>query len=201
MKLKSKIQKAVLAVAAGLFVFGYNALAGVGEAVKMESLDGKKQVKISVMDPVKLKKVSVSNLESDYKYYSKRVKSDKQYTQVFDMSKLRKGVYEFAFDFGNEKVTKIVKLDGESVNLVEETKLKEPFVAQKEKYVHFSFLNQLETPVRLEIKSNGSSFFSKSLGSEFNMSRRLDLSSLTKGSYEMVVANGKQTYKYDLEVK
>jgi hypothetical protein len=133
--------------------------------------------------------ISITNRNGDILYY-KRIKTRlKEYRKVFDFSELGKGKYNVCLNYGMYSINRNLHVSSKRIEVKQADKLYEPYLCKKDKYINISFFNVAQKNVHLEIYKNGQSIADANLGNDMSIQKRLNLSKLEKGTYELVITD------------
>ena len=108
----------------------------------------------------------------------------------YDLTSLEDGVYWYTVKIDKEKVTKKLEIKNDIVEVVDIRKSAEPYFQHKDKYVDLSMLNFAKEDLKIYVYDEKNALVNEAeLGNDFSINKRVDLSELRPGSYELIVAN------------
>lgn len=124
-----------------------------------------------------------------------------EFKKRYDFSNLEDGTYFYTVKIDDEKVVKEMEVENGVVEIVEVRKSVEPYFVQKGEMLKFSFLNFQEENIKIYVYNETELLAESKLGSEFTISKALDLKDLDDGDYEVVLTNEKDvfTHKFTIE--
>ena len=134
-----------------------------------------------------------------YKMETKVPKSELK--KRYDFSNLEDGVYWYTVKIDNEKVTKQLSIKNGAIEVIDVRKFVEPYIQHNAEHVDLSLLNYEKENVKLYVYDKNRTVLAETeLGNDFSIHKRLDLSELRPGYYELVIANDYDVYQHSLRV-
>lgn len=140
--------------------------------------------------------ITLTNYQGEILYYKKTQKRYSEYKKVFDFSELGEGDYCICVNFGNRSVSRNVTVDKNEIKVGVAQQLYEPYFCLKDKKLNVSFFNGPQKPVYVNIYKDGEHIEAINLGKDLAIQKRLDLSQLKKGEYEIVLSDLFKDHKY-----
>lgn len=140
--------------------------------------------------------ITLSNCEGEIIYFKRTQKRHKEYNKVFDFSELGKGNYCVCVNFGNRSISRNFTVNKENILVGAPQRLYEPYFCLKDDKLNVSFFNCPQKAVYVNIYRNGKHIEAINLGKDLAIQKRLDLSRLKKGEYEIVLSDLFKDHKY-----
>lgn len=133
--------------------------------------------------------ITLTNHQGEILYFKRTRKRYNAYQKVFDFSKLEEGLYCICINFGNRSISRNITLEKEELAIGQAQRMFEPYFCLSDKKLNVSFFNCPQKPVYINIYQNGRHIQGINLGSKLAIQKRLDLSRLKKGEYEIVLSD------------
>jgi hypothetical protein len=133
--------------------------------------------------------ITLSDCQGDILYFKRTNQKEKEFNQVFDFSELKDGNYCMCVNYGNRSVKRDLMVQGEKITVGAPMRCYEPFFCLEEKMLNISFFNSPQKQVYVNVYQNGQHVDGFKLGKELSIQKRLDLSNLKSGDYEIVVTD------------
>lgn len=133
--------------------------------------------------------ITLTNHDGEILYYKKTKKRYSEYKTVFDFAQLGVGNYCVCVNFGNKSITRKVDVTKNEIQVGSPQRLYEPYFCLKDKKLNVSFYNCPQKPVYVNVYKEGEFVSSVKLGKGLTIQKRLDLSRLGKGEYEIVLTD------------
>ena len=143
--------------------------------------------------------ITVSQKNGKVVFYTQSEKRKCEFSKTFDFSELRDGLYKVCLNYGNQSVTREVLLDNSQVNIGPARRYFEPYYKVENDMLNVSFLNVSGKNVYLRVYKDGAFVSGANLGKEMCIQKRMDLSNLEKGKYNVVLAEALETHNYAFE--
>lgn len=140
--------------------------------------------------------ITLTNCEGEILYFKRTSKRQSEYNKVFDFSVLGTGNYCVCVNFGNRSISRNFAVNKEDIVVGAPQRLYEPYFCLKDKKLNVSFFNCPQKPVYINIYQNGEHIEGINLGKNLAIQKRLDLSRLEKGEYEIVLSDLFKDHKY-----
>lgn len=134
--------------------------------------------------------------------YSMKTKAPQnELKKRYDLTALEDGVYWYTVKIDKEKITKQLEIKNGVVEVVDIRKSVEPYIQLKDNYVDLSMLNYGEEDIKIYVYDDRSSLIDKAeLGNDFSIHKRVNLSELRPGSYDLVVANDYDVFHHNVMI-
>ena len=149
-----------------------------------------------------LYKIEVQNANGDIVFYKETNYPSKNYSNVYDFSRLSDGIYSFKVDINKETSISRLKVSHGKVKLVEQKKEVEPFFAMKNDRLEITYLNFDRDDIKLYVYEQGSNrpLHEEDLGSGFALNHALDFSKLEAGYYDAILVSNHAVHEYNIKV-
>lgn len=144
--------------------------------------------------------VTLTDCQGEVLYFKRTNQKEKEYNQVFDFSDLDDGSYCMCVNYGNRSVKRTLMVEGENIGVGAPMRCYEPYFCLEEKKLNISFFNSPQKPVYVNIYKDGQHVDGFKLGDDLAIQKRLDLSSLKSGEYEVVVTDFITDHKFLAEL-
>ena len=119
----------------------------------------------------------------------------------YDLTNLEDGAYWYTVKIEKEKITKQLAIKNGLVEVVDIRKSVEPYFLHKDNYVDLSMLNFGQEDIKIYVYDERSSLINKAeLGNDFEILKRVDLSELRPGSYDLVVVNDYDAFHHNVMI-
>ena len=135
-------------------------------------------------------------------YFSK-IKGDKAYAKVYNMSQLSDGEYQLVLEGSKVIQTIPLQLDDNnmSINNSERITVFKPHITHKDNFLDLMVFSPEKGRYELTIyDSNNSIVYNRSLESSLKIEKRFDISGLKPGNYNVMVTGVHGQYSYTLPV-
>lgn len=140
--------------------------------------------------------ITLTNYKGEILYFKRTQKRHSEYNKVFDFSEFGTGKYCICVNFGNRSVSRNVSVNKNDITVGTAQQLYEPYFCLKDKKLNVSFFNCPQKPVYVNIYQNGEHVEGINLGKDLAIQKRLNLSKLKKGEYEIVLSDLFKDHKY-----
>lgn len=140
--------------------------------------------------------ITLTNDEGEILYFKRTQKRHNEYKKVFDFSELGEGKFCICVNFGNRSISRNVTIAEGNISIGEPQRLYEPYFFLKDKKLNVSFFNCPQKPVYVNIYKNGKHIEGIHLGKGLTIQKRLNLSRLESGEYEIVLSDLFKDHKY-----
>jgi len=119
----------------------------------------------------------------------------------YDLTNLEDGVYWYTVKIDKEKITKQLEINNGIVEVVDIRKSVEPYFQHKDNYVDLSMLNFAKENIKIYVYDERNSLVDEAeLGNDLSINKRVDLSELRPGSYDLVIANDYDVYHQNVMI-
>lgn len=140
--------------------------------------------------------ITLTNCHGEILYFKRTQKRYDEYKKVFDFSDLGTGKYCVCVNFGNRSISRNFTVDKKDITVEAPQQHYEPYFCMNDKKLNVSFFNCPQKPVFINIYQNGEHVEGINLGKDLTIQKRLDLSRLDKGEYEIVLSDIFKDHKY-----
>lgn len=144
--------------------------------------------------------LTISQKNGKVVYYAQSKKKGCEYNKTFDFSDLRDGLYKVCLNYGNQSITREVLFDNGQVNIGPVRRYFEPYCKLDNGVLNVSFLNVAEKNVYLRLYRDNKFINGTNLGKDMCIQKRIDLSKLEKGEYNVVLAEELDTHVFALDL-
>jgi hypothetical protein len=133
--------------------------------------------------------ITLTNHDGEILYYKKTKKRYSEYKTVFDFAQLGVGNYCVCVNFGNKSITRKVDVSKDEIHVGPPQRLYEAYFYLKDKKLNVSLFNCPQKQVYVNVYKDGKHVTGLKLGKGLTIQKRLDLSRLEKGEYEIVLTD------------
>lgn len=140
--------------------------------------------------------ITLSNKKGDILYFKRTKERHSEYKKVFNFSQLGDGEYTVCMNFGNRSVSRAIKVKGDDITVGATQRLYEPCFKLEDGKLDISMYNGPQKRVYVNIYRNGKHVEGINLGHDLAIQKRLDLTQLKAGKYEVVVTDFYKDHKY-----
>ncbi len=131
-------------------------------------------------------------------YYKESKEELPGYKQVFNFSHLDDGAYEIKFKAGRTTLTRSMNVENGLIKAEPQKIEYDPVFALNENTLKVSYLNFEKENVRLKVFNDQDLIYKSELGDEFVLQHGYDLSKLSKGKYNIVLASTNDEYWFSV---
>lgn len=140
--------------------------------------------------------ITLTASNGDILYFKRTSERHKEYSEVIDFGDLGSGNYCICFNYGNQSINRSVSVSGKGIEVGPAQYCYEPCFRMEDNNLNISFLNLPQKQVYVNVYQDGMQIDGFKLGKDLSIQKRLDLSNLTKGEYEIVVTDCFKDHKY-----
>lgn len=133
--------------------------------------------------------ITLTNCHGDILYFKRTKQRYSEYQKIFDFSELGDGNYCVSVNYGNQSVNRDVNIVDDKIAVGPAQQLFEPSFKLDGDMLGISFLNSPQKPVFVNVYQDGKFVNGMKLGKDLCIQKRLDLSRLKKGEYEIVLTD------------
>lgn len=144
--------------------------------------------------------ITISERSGNVVYYVQSLKRDCEFSKIFDFSELKNGTYQVSLNYGNQSLTRELQVGNENLKIGPPRNYYEPYYKLENGKLDISFLNVACKNVYLRVYKDGEFVSGVKLGKEMNIQKRMDLTKLEKGKYNLVLTEELDTHCYCLEI-
>ena len=143
--------------------------------------------------------ITISKENGGVVYQSQSEMRNNEYSKVFDFSELKEGTYKICLNYGNQSVTRELKVNKNNFEVGPAQRYFEPYYKVENGKLDVSFLNVSGKNVYLRLYKDGEFVSGVNLGKEMCIQKRMDFTGLEKGKYNVVLAEDLATHTRSLE--
>lgn len=180
------------------FAFAANVFATDRPKVSITPLEDKKAVVSILQETPAVNEISIFSSDGSMVYYKKSKNKFANYSQVYDLSQLEDGDYEFKMKAGLTTVKSGLKINNGKISVVAQEKVLEPFFTFSGNMLILTYLNFEKDDVKVCIYNRGNLIHSTELGNEFTLQKAFDFSKLKSGNYDVQLASANEEYWYSV---
>jgi hypothetical protein len=125
---------------------------------------------------------------------------DPSYAKLFNLQLLKAGLYTLNIQTGQKEIEQPIQITDISleINPKQRKEFLSPMVTLDQKVVNVMMLNRRLTDVKVYLRDEaGHILYQEDLGSVIRIEKRLDVASLERGSYQLVISTPRKTYYED----
>ena len=149
-------------------------------------------------DTPAVNQVTITSDNGKIMYYNKSSRKMEDFKQIFDLSQLEDGTYEFKLKAGSSAVKRNIDIKDGIVSIQQEKKEIDPCFSFANNIVKVTYLNFENKNVLVQVYNSRKMIFSKDIGDEFRINRAINLSSLETGDYDIMLANNNKEYWFSV---
>ena len=140
--------------------------------------------------------ITVTASNGDIMYFKRTSERHKDYSEVLDFNQLGSGNYCICFNYGNQSINRPVSVSEKEIAVGPVQYCYEPCFKMQDSNLDISFINIPMKQVYVNIYQDGMQIDGFKLGKDLSIQKRLDLSNLKKGEYEVVITDCFKDHKY-----
>jgi len=140
--------------------------------------------------------ITLTNYYGDILYFKRTSERYAEYKKVFDLSKLGDGDFCMCVNFGNQSVSRRIKINNKRIEVGPPQQCYEPSFKLNDKTLDISFLNTGMKQVYLSIYQDGKYIDGTKLGRDLAIQKRLDMKRLEDGEYMIVLSEKHKDHKF-----
>ena len=144
--------------------------------------------------------ISIEDSRGGVVYFKETEGSMTDYRKVYDFSQLETGDYKLVVSIDGVKGERNFSIDHNEISVGKAKLLEAPFFSYKNDVLRLAYLNGEGEKMNLYIYTNGELVYKKALENTFSVNEGLNLSKLSAGEYQVVLASGDETYNYTVSV-
>lgn len=118
----------------------------------------------------------------------------------YDFSNLENGTYWYSVKTGDEEIRKQLSINYGEVEVMDVRKTVDPYFIQNGEKVDLTYLNYENEKIKLYVYDNNTLLKEISLGDDFTIHKRIDLSELKTGQYSVVLTNAVDIYEENIVI-
>ena len=145
--------------------------------------------------------VTLTDHNGSVMYFKRTNGKQSEFNQVFNLTDLEDGSYCMSVNYGNRSISRDLMVHGEEITVGAPVRCYEPFFCMEEdNKLDISFFNSPRKQVFVNIYKDGKHVNGYKLGKELAIQKRLDLSNLDPGEYEVIVTDYIKDHKFVAEL-
>lgn len=193
--------KTILTVVIAVFVANF-AMASGNLKVNFASNDADMAVVEISNSKVSHFEIELSDVYGEQIYRMETDVPRSKFKKRYDFTGLDNGDYLYSVQIDNEKVSKRLTVEDGNIYVKEIRKTLEPYFAQDEDMMKFTFLNFQSEDITLYVMDSYNRVLTEAdLGEEFAITKGIDLSELSRGNYKVVLTNEREVFEHRFAVK
>ena len=144
--------------------------------------------------------ITITDEYGKIRYYKRSQNEMTGYKKIFDLSQLENGAYEVKMKAGTTTVKRGLEIIDGNVSVQKQKIEVDPYFSFKNNVVNVSYLNHRNEDVVVNVYNRKSNklIFSSNIGNEFAVHRAINLSELTSGNYDVMLASSDQEYWFSV---
>ena len=140
--------------------------------------------------------VTITDESGRIMYYKRSKNELSGYRKIFNLSNLEEGRYEMKVKAGSTTFKNDLEIKDERVYVKRQSAVPKPYFTCQDDFIKVSFLNQKKKNVNLNIYQNNELVYHSKLGNEFAIHRKIDISALQQGKYEVLLSSADEDYSF-----
>ena len=146
--------------------------------------------------------VEVTDDRGNSLYEMKTLAPRAELNQRYDFTGLEDGTYLYSVKIDKEEITKEFTVQSGNVEIQDVRKSLEPHFAQDGKMVKMTFLNFQNDDVKLYVYDQKDNLLNEAdLGSDFSITKGINMDELRAGTYEVVIATDYDIYEHRVSIE
>lgn len=146
-----------------------------------------------------INQISIYSKSGDLMYVKRLKKGTNRYSQIYDLSQIENGNYEVRLKYGKTTLKKEIKISDGDVRLVKEKAELPPVFTSVSEGVNLSYMNFEKNDVSVFLYKQNELLDTANLGSEFLIHKRINLTALKKGNYDILLACADKKYWFSVQ--
>lgn len=157
--------------------------------------DGVKKVTLTFTNVKKGHYLTITDIEGNT-VYREKIKEKGNYSKIFDLTSLEKGDYTVELNKDFEIITKSIRVDARSVELITEKNVTifKPVLRKKKNKVFVSQFSFEAAPLTIDIYFEDELISSETLEGKKELNRIYSLSEQEKGDYKVIMYSNDRAY-------
>ena len=144
--------------------------------------------------------VTLTDCNGSILYFKRTNGKQNEFNQVFNFAELEDGSYCMCVNYGNRSISRNLVVDGEEIAVGPPMRCYEPYFCLEDDQLNISFFNSPQKQVYVNIYKDGEHVNGFKLGKDMAIQKRLDLSRLDPGEYEVIVTDYVKDHKFIAEL-
>ncbi len=180
------------------FFFAANVFATETPKMKVIPIEETKLLIAVTQDEQAANQISISYQSGEIMYFKRLKKGTASYQSIFDFSQVDNGDYEVRLKYGKTSLKKTININDGKISVVKEKPEIPPVILKVDDGINLSYLNFAERNVYLLVYKQGQLLNESSLGSDFTILKKIDISALGKGNYDILLAVADNEYWFSV---
>lgn len=145
--------------------------------------------------------IKITDNKGNLLYSTKTKVPQRELKKRYDLSNLEDGVYWHTVKVDKENVTKQFVINNGAVEVVNIRKSVEPYFQIKENHIDLSMLNHGNEDIKIYVYDRNNTLIDEAeLGNDFVVQKRVDISELRPGNYNVVLVNNYDVYSESVKI-
>lgn len=199
--MKTTLKLTGLAIA--LIVTGNVAIASGTPKIEIKPLEGKNAVlEIEQANSTHFE-ITIKNKTGEVVYYTETEGDTAKYQHVYDFSEYKPGVYDMIVTNDNLVTEHQFTIANGTVSVGEKQMTQKPFFAfnSEQSILRIAYLNYSAEKMHLEVYEGNELIYNKALDNSFAVNEGLNLSKLSAGQYQIVLAAGSKNFNFPVSIR
>lgn len=191
-----KTKQWILAILA--IIFATNVFAIETPKMNIIQLDENKALVAVTPGTPAIQELTISSDKGQVVYYRLSKKEESGLKKIFDLANLGDGSYSVKFKSGAATLKRDIEIEDGHVSVQPLQTELDPFFVFENNILKVSYLNFNQGEMAMAIYQGSCQVYQKSLGQDFTLQRGFDFSQLQKGTYDVSLACGDETYWFSV---
>lgn len=144
--------------------------------------------------------ITLSDCNGSILYFKRTTGQENELNQIFDFSELEDGDYCMSVNYGNRSISRNLHIEGEEISVGAPMRCFEPYFTLEDKMLNVSLYNSPQKQVFVNIYKDGTHIDGFKLGKDLAIQKRIDLSRLEAGEYEVILTDYVKDHKFVAEL-
>ncbi|MCK5731173.1 MAG: hypothetical protein KAH68_08865 [Draconibacterium sp.] len=144
--------------------------------------------------------ITIMNDDGDILFVNKTQKSHSEYEKEFNFAEAGDGKYNVCINYGNQSINRLVSISNNKIITGDCERMYEPCFSLQNGKLDISFFNASMKNVNMKIYKNGAYISELNLGNKMEIQKRINMSSLINGEYELVLTDFLKEHRYFVQL-
>jgi len=144
--------------------------------------------------------VSLTNCVGNVVYFNRTKDHQAEFKKIFDFSQMDDGEYCICINYGNRSVARSLNINSDKIVVGPPMQMFEPYFKLCDNILNISFLNCPLKQVYVSVYQDGRRIDWAKMGKDLTIQKRLDLSRLEKGEYEIVLTDYFKDHRFMVQL-
>lgn len=200
-KKRMKATMKIFGLVIALTMMGEITFASGTPKVEMKALEGKNAV-LQIEQANNLE-IMIKNKSGEVVYYTETEGDTAKYQHIYDFSEYKPGVYDMIVTNDNLVTEHQFTIANGAVSVGEQQMTQKPFFAYStnDSILRVAYLNYPGERVKLKVYEGNELIYNKALDNSFSVNEGLNLSKLSAGQYQIVLAAGNKNFDYPVIIR